>query len=371
MPSVDLINEIDRQLTICNACRYCEGFCAVFPAMELRRTFDKQDIIYLSNLCFECRACYYACPYIEDHEYQLNIPKVMAQARVETYAEFATPRLLSRLLGRRGAVAFLALGSVALVLGLIWAFQGSGALFEKTDEPAAFYDVVPYLAMTLPALALSAYWLAVLAVGAWRFWRDTRGSALRMVSPGAFLKAARDAFGLEYLKGGGDGCDYPGPRPSHVRRWSHHTLVSGILLAFASTTLAAILHNFFDSHAPYPYLSGPVILGTAGGVLAIAGAVGLLWLKARSDKAPAVKEMLSLDVAFLALLLLTNVTGLVLLALRESAMMGALLAVHLGFIAALYLTLPYGKFAHLVYRYAALVKYQIEMSRPAARPAGH
>ena len=24
--------EVARQLQICNACRYCEGFCAVFPA---------------------------------------------------------------------------------------------------------------------------------------------------------------------------------------------------------------------------------------------------------------------------------------------------------------------------------------------------
>jgi citrate/tricarballylate utilization protein len=57
MPSADLINEIDRQLTICNSCRYCEGYCAVFPAMEMRRTFDKDDILYMANLCFECRPC--------------------------------------------------------------------------------------------------------------------------------------------------------------------------------------------------------------------------------------------------------------------------------------------------------------------------
>ena len=31
-----------RQMSICNACRYCEGYCAVFPAMELRRTFARR-----------------------------------------------------------------------------------------------------------------------------------------------------------------------------------------------------------------------------------------------------------------------------------------------------------------------------------------
>ena len=28
--------EVSRIMTICNACRYCEGFCAVFPAMTRR-----------------------------------------------------------------------------------------------------------------------------------------------------------------------------------------------------------------------------------------------------------------------------------------------------------------------------------------------
>ena len=31
--------EARRAMEVCNACRYCEGFCAVFPAMELRREF--------------------------------------------------------------------------------------------------------------------------------------------------------------------------------------------------------------------------------------------------------------------------------------------------------------------------------------------
>ena len=33
---VDLLAEAERQLDICNACRYCEGYCAVFPALERR-----------------------------------------------------------------------------------------------------------------------------------------------------------------------------------------------------------------------------------------------------------------------------------------------------------------------------------------------
>ena len=44
-------DEVARQMQICNACRYCEGFCAVFPAMTRRLEFGKADIHFLANLC--------------------------------------------------------------------------------------------------------------------------------------------------------------------------------------------------------------------------------------------------------------------------------------------------------------------------------
>jgi citrate/tricarballylate utilization protein len=43
--------------------------------------------------------------------------------------------------------------------------------------------------------------------------------------------------------------------------------------------------------------------------------------------------------------------------------MGTLLAVHLGFVLGLFVTLPYGKFVHGIYRYAALVRNAIEQAR--------
>ncbi len=33
----DARREARRDFEICNACRYCEGYCAVFPAMGLRQ----------------------------------------------------------------------------------------------------------------------------------------------------------------------------------------------------------------------------------------------------------------------------------------------------------------------------------------------
>ena len=42
--------EVARIMQICNACRYCEGFCAVFPAMTRRIEFNTTDVHYLANL---------------------------------------------------------------------------------------------------------------------------------------------------------------------------------------------------------------------------------------------------------------------------------------------------------------------------------
>ena len=55
------------------------------------------------------------------------------------------------------------------------------------------------------------------------------------------------------------------------------------------------------------------------------------------------------------MLFMTSATGLLLLALRGEPLMPPLLVVHLGFVLGLFLTLPYGKFVHGIYRTAALL----------------
>ena len=45
------LTEADRLMTICNSCRYCEGLCAVFPAMEIRRALASTAGTRTSNSC--------------------------------------------------------------------------------------------------------------------------------------------------------------------------------------------------------------------------------------------------------------------------------------------------------------------------------
>ncbi len=72
------------------------------------------------------------------------------------------------------------------------------------------------------------------------------------------------------------------------------------------------------------------------------------------------RRLLGADIALLMLLAMTGVTGLVLLAVRATGAMGLAMAVHLGFILALFLVLPYSKMVHGIYRSAALLRRATE-----------
>jgi citrate/tricarballylate utilization protein len=267
---------------------------------------------------------------------------------------------MGRLFAHAGRAAFwVTLLALATVVGLV-AVLNPGGLFRELRGPGAFYEVVPWLAMFVPAMALSLYGLAVIGIGVARFWRDLDRSLGAGFHLRAIASATADVLVLRQMRGGGPGCTYPDERPSHARVVYHQLVFYGFLLTFASTTMAAFTQEILGILPPYPVLSPIVLSGTVGGVLQVLGCTGLLALKLRATTVPASPPMRRLDVAFLALLLLVNLTGLVLLLLRETAAMGMLLAIHLGAVAGLFLTMPYGKFVHAGYRYAALVRNRRE-----------
>ena len=361
MPSHKILKEADRVMVICNACRYCEGFCAVFPAMERRRTFEDRDLKYLANLCHNCRDCYYACQYAPPHEYQLNLPRALAELRLETYRDAVWPGFLAGLMKRNGlAVALITVVSIITVLLLTIVFSGPPTVFSAHLGENAFYKVIPYGFMVIPISVLTLYLIIALWTGLNHFWRETGGKPVELADFRANGLAIWDALRLKYLDGGGYGCNYPDDRFSHIRRWLHHFVFYGFLLCLIATSIAAIYDHFLHWRAPYPVWSWPVMLGIAGGVALLVGTGGLLYLKGKMDSLPAAPRSLGMDIGFLALLFFSSLSGLLLLILRETSAMGTLLAVHLGIVVGLFVTLPYGKFVHAIFRYAALVQNALE-----------
>jgi citrate/tricarballylate utilization protein len=359
--------EARRAMEVCNACRYCEGFCAVFPAMELRRDFAAGDLNYLANLCHSCRGCYYACQYAPPHEFGINVPRVFAEVRAESYEKYAWPGALANLYQRNGLVMALAMAiGVGGVLVLAMLLQRQAVVFapQPVVPGQGFYNVVPSGVMVTVAGMTFLFSLVALGIGFARFWRDTGGRAAELLQWRPLWQAFRDAATLRYLGGGGHGCNDRDGNFSTARRGWHHLMAYGFLLCFASTAIATVYDHGLGWPAPYPFWSLPVLLGTVGGFGLVLGTAGLFWLKLSGDHEPQAAKLLGADAGLLLLLMLIGVTGLLLLSLRATGAMGAVLAVHLGFILAFFVTMPYSKFVHGLYRSGALIRHAIE--RPDA-----
>lgn len=368
-PSAE-VSEVARQMQICNACRYCETFCAVFPAMTRRLEFGAADVHYLANLCHNCGACLHACQYAPPHEFAVNVPQAMARVRVQTYEDHAWPQPLGALYQRNGlALSLATAGGLALFMCLALALRGS-----LWHEPLAgnFYAVFPHNLLVWMFGAAFGFAVFALFMGATRFWRGVRPDTVPGArTEGAAAEAAHAALALKYLDGGhGDGCNDEDDRYTLRRRRFHHLTFYGFMLCFASTSVATLYHYVLGWVAPYPVTSLPVVLGTVGGIGLLVGPAGLLWLNLRRDPAHGDTAQRPMDRGFIALLFLTSITGLALLAWRDTGAMAVLLAVHLGVVMALFLTLPYGKFAHAVYRCAALLKFAIEKRQPSRLQLG-
>lgn len=366
--SVDMVDlesqatrEARRTMEICNACRYCEGYCPVFPAMERRRAFSGTDLGHLANLCHNCKGCWYACQYAPPHEFGLNLPKTFAELRVETYAEHTWPRALGRLFEQNGLWVSLL---TALVLAAV--MVGSALLVSPEAMtgvhrgPGAFYAVFPHKTMVLLGGVTFGWAVLAMVIGGVRYWRrhGTPG-----VKPAHIVEALREAGTTRHLGGAGDGCNDIDERFGLGRRHMHMATLWGFLLCFASTSIGTLMHYGLGWDAPYSWYSAPVVLGTVGGVMLSVGTAGLFVLKVQADPTPADTRRYGMDYAFIALLFFTATTGLALLFFRHTSAMGWLLAVHLGVVFALFLSLPYGKFVHGIYRTMALARDVSERSR--------
>ncbi len=356
--------EVSRQMHICNGCRYCEGFCAVFPAMTRRLEFGKADIHYMANLCHNCGACLHACQYAPPHEFAINVPQAMAQVRGQTYADYAWPPALGRLYQRNGLTVSLAL-ALGLGLFLALAMLKQGTLWGA-PVAGGFYAVFPHNLMVSLFAPIFLFAVLSLGLGVQRFWRDitpaTSGAALH--TPAA-VEATDAALRLKYLDGGhGEGCHNEDDAWTHARRRFHHLTFYGFMLCFAATSVATLYHYLLGWPAPYALPSLPKLLGVVGGVSLLVGACGLAWLNLRRHPEHGDSAQKPMDLGFIALLALISASGLLLWLLGSSAAMPLMLAIHLGAVMALFLTLPYGKFAHGIFRTAALLRFAVEKREP-------
>lgn len=361
MPEADNLREAERLMTICNSCRYCEGLCAVFPAMERRRVFSTGDLTYLANLCHSCGACYDNCQFTPPHEFAVNVPRAMSSLRRESWERYAWPAPFAVLFRRNftAVATTLALCIAAFLIGFT-AANPPAILLGADGRPGAFYRLMPHAAMALLFGGATLYALLALAMGVRNFWQSVNLADPQNADAAALLQAMKDTGSLRYLGGGGAGCYNESEQPGDTRRLFHHLTFYGFLLCFAATLVATLYHYLLGREAPYAWYDLPVLLGTTGGIGLSIGPVGLAIARHRRRGELKDEDQSGMDSAFILMLLLTSLTGLALLLLRATPAMGVMLALHLGVVFTLLVTMPYSRFVHGIYRFAALVRYALE-----------
>jgi citrate/tricarballylate utilization protein len=343
----NLIAEARRQVEICNACRYCEGYCSVFPAITRQRSFADADVVQLANLCHNCRGCYYACQFTPPHEFDLNLPRALADVRQATWQDHAVPASAARLFQRSGVAIALAL--VAGLALLIYAIKAIGA----ASGGVGFYAVLSHSAMVAIFTPAFIAPLIIVAVGVRRYWRDTRAGPFQL----AYLwHALRYAATMRDLSGGhGEGCNFEDEdRFSSARRWHHQLVMWGFTLCFAATSVATVMHYVLDWPAPYGFWTLPKLLGVVGGLMLSVGSAGLVWLKTKADPKLGAADVYGGEMGFVLLLFLVSTSGLGLYVFGGTSWLTVLLAVHLGSVFAFFILTPYTKMVHGFYRVAAL-----------------
>jgi citrate/tricarballylate utilization protein len=256
-------------------------------------------------------------------------------------------------------------------LFLILAIQSNGTLWGGPVENG-FYAIFPHNLMVSMFAPIFLWSVLALVLGVMKFWREvTPATSGAPLSSPAAAEAAHDALRLKYLGGGhGDGCNNEDDAFTLARKRMHHLTFYGFMLCFAATSVATVYHYAFDWPAPYDFFSLPKILGTVGGIALTVGTLGLWRLNLARDPQHGDAQQRPMDRGFIALLFFISVTGLALMLSKNTAAMPVLLAVHLGMVMALFLTLPYGKFAHGIFRTAALLRFAVEKRQPSKLTLG-
>ncbi len=354
----DLFEEGRRQLAVCNSCRYCQGYCPVWPALELRTALSDGDLTHLANLCHDCRDCFSACMYTTPHEFELNPPKLFSELRVRTYEDYMWPAGVRGRLGNR-ALAGAAVGVSALLTVLAVLLRG-----RTSGRTGSIYALLPYGVVLLLVLLPTIWGVLVTAAAARAYWRDTHGPLRDLRHGRVWLRALYEGLTLRHMNGGGTGCEYPDDEPDPRRRRAHLLLTAGFGLCLVSTCAAAVLQDLLGHQPPYAWWSVPVVTGTLGGLGLLAGCGWLISLKRTSDRALSAAGMLQGDYRLLWALILLAGSGLATLVLRQTVLAEPVLVVHLATIIIAFAAAPYSKFPHFVFRLLAI--YENRLSSPTS-----
>jgi len=337
---------------ICNACRYCEGYCPVFPAMERRRVFDTRDLVYLAYLCHDCRSCYYACMYTPPHEFNINIPSLLNKTRDIVYKS-SKPETLG--IFSRNPFAYVLLQLFVSFVLFIPIIVGINAIFDVL--------ALIFFSLALLSLALLAYHIA-------EFYNLIFDTKTKKLSLKHIVVALYETLIHKWFYGGGDWCYFPS-----IKQGSPYRLLTHILIFYSILVILAIhvIPAYLSFYLPLPisFTSAFVTVSTSpyrdlnlvmGILLAIGSTLALLGRVLGARMQPDVVRNTYLDYALPIVLLSIALTGILtyLCRLYLPMLTFYVFLVHVSLVFVAISLLPYTKLIHLAYRFIALVKNALE-----------
>jgi len=320
-----LVEEAVRQYTICNACRYCESYCPVWPLLHSKPLVKHNEVLVLANLCYDHRDCYYACPYTTPHEFSINIPRINREIRLETYSE-----LTFNLTKRWWGWTIIALLFTPIIL--MWVIYWYNIY---TQGPISFYKLIPKNVIVTAGLVTLAYLVSWIAWFLFKFDRlvgpEYRPSFSSIWSTIIDLLLHRWFSNMHYPR------DYE----SNARLLYHLLIFYGFALDLLATIIGAIYEDVLHILSPFPITNPAVITGVTGGFMILTGSLFALYTRYVSVRNQRFIEFSVIDMALVVELLLVALTGLLVLTFRligEAQIMYLTLLIHYTLINMLFIT---------------------------------
>ena len=346
-------------LTSCYQCGTCSVVC---PISTPDNPFPRKEMIWvqwglkaraLANssiwLCHQCATCTAYCPR------DAKPASVMAALRDASITHYAVPAFMGRALAAPRYLPLLFAIPVVIFLALLGWLGHLGAPPPGRIVFSKLFPIVYLEGIFVAFMALTA--LGALAGGV-RYWR---AMSREMGGDGAGPRRALVPTLLTTLRHRKlDECrtHAAGSRTTNKGHLygTHLAVFYGFLGLVVTTTSVGIGIYAFGYLTPWPLWHPVKLLGNASGLAVIAALAVFAWRRL-ADVERAGKSTYS-DLLFLAILLLTTLTGFLCQALRLADLQRLaypMYVVHLVLIFFLLVYIPYSKFAHLVYRTTAML----------------
>lgn len=363
-----------HDLSSCYQCGTCSAVC---PISTADNPFPRKEMVWvqwglkeraLSNpsiwLCHQCGVCNAYCPR------DAKPANLMAALRDYSIGYYAVPIFMGRWLEAPRYLPMLFLIPAVILMTMVaW----SGNLTSLPQGEVIFAKFIPDF--TIEVVYSIAVGLAITGgvLGGLRYWNAmTRslGQAANGPKPFSRFLASMQEI-LQHRQFAACTDDRVGTKETHKEHlWSTHLLVFyGFLGLVVTTTSVWIGQLFFNYYEPYPLWHPVKILGNVSGV-AVTGALAVFFVRRIVDGAKAGKSTYS-DWLFLTILALTVLTGYANEALRLADVRHAaypMYFIHLVLVFFLLVYFPYSKFAHVVYRTAAML-FTAGLAAPARETA--